>query len=137
MKKIDILKTVANLFVFKTLTDKNNNEYVLYADSNITEIDFDIDDKTQFEAAENHVHLVDNVKKSDFDELIEIGKTFGETQLNALKAKYPDKEFCVFVTVDVGESMIIRFHQVWKNEPVYYNPDDFNSDKTKVLMFRK
>ena len=67
----------------------------------------------------------------------EIGKILGETQLNALTAKYPDKEFCVFVTVDIGESMIIRFHQVWKNEPPYYNPDDFNSDKTKVLMFRK
>ena len=103
----------------------------------INEINFEIEDKTQFEALENHIHLVDNVKKSDFCELIEIGKILGGTQLNALKSKYPDKEFCVFVTVDIGESMIIRFHQVWENEPVYYNPDDFNSGKTKVLMFRK
>lgn len=135
--KIDTLKIVSNLFDFKTLTDKNNNEYVLYADSGINEINFEIDDKTQFEAVENHTHLIDNVKKSDFDELVEIGRVLGETQLNALKAKYTDKEFCVFVSVDIGESMIIRFHQVWQNEPLYYNPDDLNSDKTKVLMFRK
>lgn len=137
MKKIDILKTVADIFDFKTVTDKDGNEYVIYANSSIENADFDIEDKTQFEAVENHVHLVDNVKKSDFNDLIEIGKVLGETQSNALKSNFPDKEFCVFVTVDIGESMIIRFHQVWENEPVYYNPDDFNSDKTKVLMFRK
>ena len=137
MRKIELLKTVAYIFDFKTVTDENGNEYALYADSGINEINFEIEDKTQFEALENHIHLVDNVKKSDFCELIEIGKILGETQLNALKSKYPDKEFCVFVTVDIGESMIIRFHQVWENEPVYYNPDDFNSGKTKVLMFRK
>lgn len=137
MKKIDILKTVADIFDFKTVTDKNGNEYVIYANSSIENADFDIEDKTQFEAVENHVHLVDNVKKSDFNDLIEIGKVLGETQSNALKGNFPDKEFCVFVTVDIGESMIIRFHQVWENEPVYYNPDDFNLDKTKVLMFRK
>ncbi len=137
MRKIDILKTVANLFDFKTITDNNSNEYVVYACSGITEVGSEPEDKTQFEALENHVHLVDNVKKIDFDELIEIGKVLGETQLNALKSKFPDKEFCVFVTVDIGESMIIRFHQVWENEPAYYNPDDFNSDKTRVLMFSK
>lgn len=137
MRKIDILKSVANLFDFKTVTDNNGNEYVLYADSVINGNDLEIDDKTQFEAVQNHIHLIDNVKKSDFEELIEIGKVLGETQLNALKSKYPDKEFCVFVSVDIGESMIIRFHQIWENEPVYYNPDDFNSDKTRVLMFRK
>ena len=137
MKKIDILKSVANLFDFKTVTDNNGNEYVLYADSVINGNDLEIDDKTQFEAVQNHVHLIDNVKKSDFEELIETGKVLGETQLNALKSKYPEKEFCVFVTVDIGESFIIRFHQIWKNEPVYYNPDDFNSERTRVLMFSK
>lgn len=137
MKKIDILKTVANLFQFKIITDENGNEYVVYVDSSMNEVGFELEDKTQFEAVENHVHLIDRVKKSDFEELIEIGKAIGETQLNVLKSKYPDKEFCVFVTVDIGEAMIIRFHQVWEKEPVYYNPDDFDSDKTRVLMFRK
>lgn len=137
MRKIDILKTVSNLFDFKIIMDENGNEYVVCSNSSMNEVGSEPKDKTQFEAVENHVHLIDNVKKSDFDELIEIGRVLGEMQLNALKSKYPDKEFCVFVTVDIGESMIIRFHQVWENEPVYYNPDDFNSDKTRVLMFRK
>ena len=137
MRKIDVLKTVANLFDFKIITDEKGNEYVLYADSVINEIDFEIEDKTQFEALENHTHLIDNVKKSDFEELIGIGNLLGEALLNSLKSKYPNKEFCVFVTVDIGESMIIRFHQIWENESVYYDPDDFNSDKTSVLMFKK
>ncbi len=137
MTKIELLKCFSEMFDFKTVTDENGNEYVIYGSSGITEIGSEIEDKTQFEALENHIHLADNFKKSDFEDLVEIGRVLGETQLNALKAKYPDKEFCVFVTVDIGESMIIRFHQVRENEPVYYNPDDFNSDKTKVLMFRK
>ncbi|MBQ4603128.1 MAG: hypothetical protein IJB16_00860 [Clostridia bacterium] len=137
MRKIELLKIVAYIFDFKTVTDKKDNEYVIYASSGITEIRSEIEDKTQFEAIENHVHLSDNIKKNNFNDAIEIGRILGETQLTALKAKYTDKEFCVFVTVDIGESMIIRFHQVWENEPVYYNPGDFNSDNTKVLMFRK
>ncbi len=135
--KVDSLRKFANLFDFKTVTDNDGNEYVIYADSKITEIDFEIDDKIQFEAVENHVHLIDEVKKVDFEDLIEAGGILGKTQLNALKSEFPDKEFCVFVIVDIGDSMIIRFHQTWKNEPVYYNPDDFNSEKTRVLMFRK
>ena len=134
---LDLLKQIADIFNFKTVSDKNSNKYILFANSTINEINFEVEDKTQFEALENHVHLSDNINNSNYNEAIEIGKILGETQLNALKTKYPDKEFCVFVTVDIGESMIIRFHQVWKNEPPYYNPDDFNSDKTKVLMFRK
>lgn len=137
MTKVELLKCLSEMFEFKTVSDKNGNEYVIYAHSGITEITSEIEDKTQFEAVENHIHLIDNVKKSDFEELVEIGKVFGEAQLNVLKAKYPDKEFCVFVTVDIGESMIIRFHQCWKNESVYYNPDDFNSEKTRVLMVKK
>lgn len=137
MRKFELLRAFSEMFDFKTVTDENGNEYVIYANSVLSEIGSELKDKTQFEAVENHIHLIDNVKKYDFDELIEIGKVLGETQLSALKSKYPDKEFCVFVTVDIGESMIIRFHQVWENEPVYYNPDDFNSEKTRVLMFRK
>lgn len=137
MRKFELLRAFSEMFDFKTVTDENGNEYVIYANSVLSEIGSELKDKTQFEAVENHIHLIDNVKKYDFDKLIEIGKVLGETQLSALKSKYPDKEFCVFVTVDIGESMIIRFHQVWENEPVYYNPDDFNSEKTRVLMFRK
>ncbi len=137
MKKIELLKDFSEMFDFKTVTDENGNEYVIYANSVLDEIGSEPEDKTRFEAVENHIHLIDNVKKSDFDELIKIGKILGETQLSALKSKYPDKEFCVFVTVDIGESMIRRFHQVWGNEPVYYDPDDFNSEKTRVLMFKK
>lgn len=137
MTKVELLKCFSEMFEFKTVSDKNGNEYVIYAHSGITEIGFVIEDKTQFEAVENHIHLINSIKKSDFEELVEIGRVLGETQLNVLKAKYPDKNFCVFVTVDVGDSMIIRFHQVWEDEFAYYNPDDFNSEKTKVLMFRK
>ncbi|MBQ2841432.1 MAG: hypothetical protein IJE72_00185 [Clostridia bacterium] len=137
MTKVELLKCLSEMFEFKTVSDKNGNEYVIYAHSGITEITSEIEDKTQFEAVENHIHLINNVKKSDFEELVEIGRVLGETQLNVLKAKYPNKEFCVFVTVDIGESMIIRFHQCWENESVYYNPDDFNSEKTRVLMAKK
>lgn len=136
MTKVELLKCFSEIFEFKTVFDKNGSEYVLYANSPINKIDFTVDDKTQFEAVENHIHLIDNVKKSDFEELVEIGGVLGETQLNTLKVKYPSKKFCVFVSIDVGDSMIIRFHQVWENELVYYNPDDFNPEKTKVLMFR-
>lgn len=56
LKKTEYLTQIAGLFRFKTVTDDGGNEFVLFADSPVDRVEH-VQDKTAFEAAENHVHL--------------------------------------------------------------------------------
>ena len=136
MKRIEYLARIAGLFRFKTVTDDGGNEFVLYADSPIKRVER-IRDRTAFEAVENHVHLIDNVKKEEFDELIPMAKALGQALLNVLKCQYPHKSFIVFASLCLHDSMIIRFHQKWDNELPYYDPSAFVSAKELVFSFEE
>ena len=134
MKRLDYFKAIAELFAFKTIMDDTGNEYVVYQNSTIDHIS-GIDDKTAFEALENHVHLLDRVKASEFDSLVVIGNQLGKALLARLKFQFPEKSFFVFVSIHLGDSFIIRFHQKWENEAPYYIPEQFQSATEKVLGF--
>ena len=114
--------------------DKTGNEYVLFANSSINYLP-EISDKTAFESLENHIHLLYNVRKEEYKNLIEVGEKLGQAVLESLQYHYPTKRFVVFVSVKLNDSMIIRFHQKWENEEPYYDPNDFNSEKDRVLKF--
>ena len=62
MKQIGFLEKIATLFEFKTVNDKYGNEFVLFANNTINDIDF-VEDKTAFESSENHIHIINNIKK--------------------------------------------------------------------------
>ena len=134
MKRIDHFKTIAELFAFKTIADEMGNEYVLYQNSTIDHI-VGIEDKTAFEALENHVHLLERVKPSEFDSLAAIGANLGNALLASLKLQFPQKHFFVFVCITSGGSFIIRFHQKWENEVPYYIPEEFQSATERVFGF--
>lgn len=134
MKRIEYYELMTGLFCFKTIEDKLGNEYVLFAQSRVDSVE-NITDRTEFEALENHIHLIDNVKKDEFERLIPVAKTLGGTLLTCLKAQYPEKNFVVYVSLHLRDSMIIRFHQKWENEVPYYNPANFQSEGEKVFAF--
>ncbi len=134
MKRVEYFGLVANLFQFKTVTDEDGNEYVLLADNGIDSLE-QIEDKTEFEAIQNHVHLLDRITKKEIRELTAVGMKLGQALLESLRFHYPNKEFIVFVSMRLKHSFIIRFHQKWKGEEPYYNPEDFDSEEEKVLMF--
>jgi len=131
--RIDYYEMISKLFEFKIITDENGTEYVLfsYCMNSIT----NITDKTAFEALENHTHLLYNLTKEEFDRLIPVAQNLGKSLLNNLICNFPERHFTVYVTIQVNDSMIIRFHQKWENEPPYYNPADFNSPTERVFAF--
>ena len=133
MRRIEYFELLSNLYGFKSIFDKKGTEYVLFSNG-INAIE-NVWDKTGFEALENHVHLLDNVKADEFDRLIPVAQNLGQSLLYNLKSNYPSKHFMVYVTVHLHESMIIRFHQKWENEAPYYNSDDFKSPNEKVFLF--
>lgn len=134
LKRIEYFEIIAELFKFKTVLDEQGNEFVLLAQSNYDFVE-NIGDRTEFESLENHIHLLDNIKKKEFDKLIPVAKILGQTLLYSLKIQFPDKKFMVFVSLYLKDSMIIRFHQKWENEEPYYNPIDFNGQMEKVFAF--
>ncbi|MCL2512344.1 MAG: hypothetical protein FWF08_00460 [Oscillospiraceae bacterium] len=134
MKIIDSLEILLNLFDYKTIPDENGNEFVVYKNSRVDFIE-NIEDKTAFEAVENHVHILNNVKKNEFERLFPVAENLVKALLNNLKSRFPEKSFCVFATIELHESFIIRFHQKWDNETPYYDPAAFDPSKTKVVMF--
>lgn len=138
MKRFDFLQLTVCLFSFRTIEDDSGNEYVVYSSSTVTPESLKgITDKTEFEALENHVHLLDKITKKEFENAEEISDILGKLLLNCLRAKYPDKHFFVYVSVDLKDSMIIRFHQEWENEEPYYNAEDDFGKNTKLFIFHE
>lgn len=128
------LKFILDLLEFKTIKDAYNNEYVLFKNNPLNNIDY-LEDKTSFEASENHIHICDRVRRKQYEHLVALGDSLGKILLNALKSRYPKKEFAVYVTLTLNDSMIIRFHQIWENESLYY--EELNdSPKEKIMRFR-
>lgn len=134
MTRIEYLTQIADLFQYKTIHDPEGNEYVVYANSVLTKI-HPVEDKTAFEAVENHVHIIDSISKKEFETLIPVAKKLGPAVLGNLTASFPEKKFTVYVTVTMGQSLIVRFHQQWEGESPYYNPSDFRSEKERVFAF--
>ena len=134
MKRVDYFRLMANLFAFQTIQDEWQNTYVMFAHSQVTDIT-GIKDRTQFEALENHVHLLDNIKKTEYPICVEIAPKLGKVLLNSLQCAFPEKHFWVFVTVSLGGSMIIRFHQKWPGEPQYYPLEGWNPEMEAVFGF--
>lgn len=135
MRRIVCFERIAKAFDFKTAVDEQGNEYVLFADNNLDLIE-NIQDKTAFEAFENHIHLIDNIKNNEFGKLVAIAQNFGMALLNCLQIRYPQKRFIVYVSLRLKDSMIIRFHQRWENEEPFCNPRDFVSKDEKVFIFQ-
>ena len=63
---VDLLKIITELFRFKLIKDKFGNEFVLNDNNPLKSIE-SINDKTAFEAVENHVHIIDKVNGNEFE----------------------------------------------------------------------
>ena len=141
-EKMNIYKKITELLpviypVFYTLQDNAQNEYVLLstATSNMAPILCPITDKTQFEAFENHVHLFDNCRTSDdYNSARAIGTEIAKHLYTELKSHFPNKRFIVYFTLNRKEA-ILRFHQIWKDEPVYY--DETMQYDAEIISFHE
>jgi|LSQX01.2.fsa_nt_gb hypothetical protein len=133
MKRIEFLELLSSLYGYKTIYDESGNEFVVFNHSNLDCVQ-SIKDKTEFEAIENHIHLLDNIKEDEFESLDTISKILVKSIIYNLKCWYPEKQFFVYVSIRLHDSMIIRFHQKWINEEPYFNTADFTSPIEKVFM---
>ncbi|MBE7056681.1 MAG: hypothetical protein E7388_04485 [Ruminococcaceae bacterium] len=134
MDRIKPLLFLANIYKFKIIKDKNHIEYVVFENSNLCSID-GTTDKTQFEAVENHIHLLDKIRKKEYFALFPIAQELAKSLLSCLKEAFPDKHFCVYATLTLKDSFIIRFHQKWPHEEPYYDLNNIDESKEKIFFF--
>ena len=130
---LTLIEIMSKLSGFKTICDDAGNEYVVY-DSNSIKSITGIRDKTEFEALENHVHILEHVRKKEFEMLCGMAPVFCDALLSRLSRRFPEKEFIVYVSVSLNDSMIIRFHQKWPGEVRYYDPELFTDPAERVFL---
>lgn len=134
MKRIEYFELLEQLFTFKTIRDEKGNEYIV-SESNPMDSVTNIEDKTAFEAVENHIHLLDNIKKQEFERLVPVAKTLAQTLAYSLSKQFPDKKFFVYASLKRNDSMILRFHQKWEQEEPYYTASDFNTETERIFVY--
>ncbi len=108
---------------FYTGKDNKGNEYVFIKTSeevNNQTIVFQ-KDKTAFEAFENQIHLWEKIKKKDQEKYKNLGFKIAQNLKTKLNTDFPNKQFVVFLELNFEESSIIRFHQIWNGEPLYFD----------------
>jgi hypothetical protein len=94
-------------------------------------------DRTGIEALENHVHIFDCVKKRYRKDVKLISEAIAQNLFRALKLEFPEKKFVVFLELNYKDSVIVRFHQVWENEKLYFDPQSCKKeyDSGRLIMF--
>jgi len=98
--------------------------------------DFNNEDKTQNEAFINHYHLFEKVGEKGRLDAIRVGTAVAENLLSSLVCTYPDKKFIVYLEVNEKDSTIVRFHQLWDNEPLYLDLSQVRQEGLSIFEFR-
>ncbi|MBD5439234.1 MAG: hypothetical protein HDR37_11865 [Treponema sp.] len=113
---------------FYTVKDAENNEYVFLRtkDEEIRSLS-SVSDKTQLEAYENHVHLFGKVKKGYQNDAMTVANLITNNLVKELKVNFSNKKFHVYLDCDFSDHIIIRFHQHWKDEHIYYDVKEFST----------
>ncbi len=115
--------------------DENDNELVFLDNGSIESGVYKISDKTQCEAFVNHFHLFDKFPESEFEKVFAIGDKIAKNLIRRLDECYPDKKFVVYLEINRKDSTIIRFHQLWENEPPYFDMA-FKYPDTEIFEYK-
>ena len=87
----------------------------------------------EFEALENHEHLMDDLTEEQFRMMIPVVDDLCRALRDVLCVRYPDRIFHVWGLVQKGGTVIVRFYQHRENEEEYWTDDmqtDENEEKT-------
>lgn len=133
-ESVVFLIQLSQLLHYKIVRDPKHHELiVLECCSQSDTITFEVSDKTEYEAMNNHIHFLGDITESEFSFLLTISKLLCQCIHANLKQEFPERRFAVYASVHLHDSFIIRFHQIWQGELLYYSPDDFNSGEDRVF----
>lgn len=130
---IGLFRTFSQLFHYQVLTDAAGNELLCLCDDHRKTIPLSVEDKTAYEAGNNHEHLLDDISDEAFSGLVADAPFLCRLIYCNIKMQYPQRKLAVYAAVSRHDSLTVRFHQVWPGEPLYYDPKDFSSGEERVF----
>lgn len=121
-RRVEIIDQMSDFFQTELVKDRRGNEYVLLKslDWHFGESSNEPDDKTAFEAGQNHIHILDNLSRVELKYLRTTAQNLCDGILSMLCGLYPNKQFFVYASASLHDSFIVRFHQAWPGEPAYF-----------------
>ena len=118
---------------FYTVADSDNNEYVFLQNGEKIKTLSHVQDKTQLEAYENHFHIFGKIQQKYKKQALKAAELITENLIKQLTSQFPDKKFHVYLSCDIKDHVIIRFHQHWNDEHPYYDVNEFPEIKEFVF----
>ncbi len=132
---VNIWREAARLFVFREVADAQGNTHVLWAhlfeEGQILNVR--AGQYVEFEALENHEHLLDDLTEEQFHAMIPVVDDLCRALRDVLRVRYPDRSFHVWGLVQKGGTVLVRFYQDWENEEEYWT-DDMQTDENEEKM---
>lgn len=128
-----LFRTFSQLLHYHVLTDAAGNELLCLCDDHRKTVPLSVEDKTAYEAGNNHEHLLDDISDEVFSELVADAPVLCRLIYCNIKMQYPRRKLAVYAAVSRHDSLTVRFHQVWTGEPPYYDPEDFSSGDERVF----
>lgn len=121
-RRVEIIDQMSDFFQTELVKDRRGNEYVLLKslDWHFGESSNEPDNKTAFEAGQNHIHILDNLSRVELKYLRTTAQNLCDGILSMLCGLYPNKQFFVYASASLHDSFIVRFHQAWSGEPAYF-----------------
>lgn len=105
------------------ISDKNDEIVFLDIGREYPDIILNIHaNNTIWEGSANHYHLFFEVKKRDQEYVRQISLAIAKNIKRMLELQLPEKKFVVYLDINFKETTIVRFHQIWENEELYYEP---------------
>ena len=127
---INIWQEAARLFSFKEIPDVSGNTHILWAHLSFHEgqpLNIRAGEYVDFEALQNHEHLLDDLTDAQFHLMISIVDDLCRALRDVLAVRYPERDFHVWGLVQNGGTVIVRFYQNWQGEE--YWSDDMQVDE--------
>ncbi|SEM04277.1 hypothetical protein SAMN04488688_10866 [Paenibacillus sp. cl141a] len=133
---IDIVKSLPFKFI------EVNGCVLLCEDNEVPNLDMDyilrqFGDRSGFEAADSHVHMIDISKRFVEDPYQGLHFAIYLTSLWSckLKSNFPYFEFIIYVTFH-GNDTIIRFHKLREDEPTWIDIERVDEYKEEGIMIQ-
>lgn len=135
-EKTAIWQNAARLFSFREVPDESGGMHVLWAHLPFDEnhpLTVRSGEYVEFEALENHEHLMDDLTEEQFRMMIPVVDDLCRALRDVLCVRYPDRIFHVWGLVQKGGTVIVRFYQHRENEEEYWT-DDMQTDENEERM---
>jgi len=94
-----------------------------------------ISDRTQFEATNNHIHLIDTFPEleENTNQILRIALGLAEVWTNKLKVSFPSEKFHLVISHDEFGSTI-RFYKIRTNEIPWIDVNSIDNFKNEAIL---